>query len=276
MLVPFTIIWGVLGFLIGSFLNVVALRFNTGKSLEGRSGCYSCGHQLRWYELFPVFSWLFQKGRCRSCKSKISPMYVFGELTTGLLFAGIAFRGFFYDIANVLSFSYLVGTIFLSLLFSILVIILLYDLRHKIIPDSLSLAFGFFSFLSIFFFDAGFVLATALAIDWMHVLAGIIVPFPFVLIWLFSKGKLIGLGDPKLMVGIGLLLGVSAGFSAVIFSFWAGAAYAVIIMIVNKISSKRLLLGSNTRIMKAEVPFAPFLILGTWLVVITTLNLFTL
>jgi len=54
---------GILGMLVGSFLNVVALRFNTGKSLGGRSGCFSCGNQLSWKELIPVFSWILQRGR---------------------------------------------------------------------------------------------------------------------------------------------------------------------------------------------------------------------
>mgnify|MGYP001179941706 CR=1 FL=1 len=276
MLLLFTVIWTLLGLLIGSFLNVVSLRFNTGRSLEGRSGCYSCGHKLRWYELVPVLSWLIQKGRCRSCKSNISPLYVLGEITTGILFAGIAVRAYFYDIVDILSFGYLSGTLFLSLIFSILVVILLYDIRHKIIPDSLSFIFGLLSFISIFLFADGFVFVPGFTFEWMQVLAGLIIPLPFALVWLFSKGRLIGLGDPKLMIGIGLLLGIPLGFTAVVLSFWIGAGYAIIIMLVNWLGKKQLLLGSNKRIMKAEVPFAPFLIIGTWYVVMTSFNLFVI
>ena len=276
MLIVFTTIWTLLGFLVGSFLNVVSLRFNTGRSLEGRSGCYSCGRQLRWYELVPVLSWLMQKGRCRSCESKISPMYVLGEVTTGVLFAGIAARAYFYGMSDVLSLGYLLGTIFLSIIFSILVVILLYDVRHKIIPDSLSFAFGILSLISIFLFTDGFIFMPGFEFEWIHLLAGLLIPLPFALIWVFSKGRLIGLGDPKLMIGIGWLLGMSLGFTAIVLSFWIGAGYALIIMLVNWLGKKQLLLGSNKRIMKAEVPFAPFLIIGTWYVVITSFNLFAI
>ena len=86
------------GLLMGSFLNVVALRFNTGKSLGGRSQCFSCGHVLGWQDLFPVFSFLFQKGRCRYCHSKISLDNIYAELITALFFTLIMARGLFLDI----------------------------------------------------------------------------------------------------------------------------------------------------------------------------------
>ncbi|MFA6602049.1 MAG: prepilin peptidase, partial [Candidatus Paceibacterota bacterium] len=81
------VLFFIFGTIIGSFLNVVALRFNTGATLGGRSKCMSCGHQLTWKELIPVLSFLWQGGLCRNCRSRISRQYVLVELSTGLLFA---------------------------------------------------------------------------------------------------------------------------------------------------------------------------------------------
>lgn len=270
-----------LGLIVGSFLNVVALRFNTGKSLGGRSGCFSCGHQLSWRELFPAFSWLLQKGRCRNCSSKISPIYVLGELCSGLFFGLIAIRGF---IVSGMSFdplysSYLISTLFLFIVFSLLLVILFYDIRHKIIPDSLSLAFGLMAFFALFFFgfnDLGIYSYTGFTIPsiW-QVVAGFIIPLPFVLIWIFSKGRWIGLGDPKLMVGMGLLFGLSQGISAVFLSFWIGALVAITIVVINKLFKKTLLRSGKTSIMKQEIPFAPFLIIATLVTLIANINFFS-
>src|SRR3989344_1792899 len=82
----FSIFVFILGTIIGSFLNVVILRYNTGSSIQGRSGCMSCGKPLVWYELFPVLSFLFLLGRCGGCKSRISAQYPLVELLTGIIF----------------------------------------------------------------------------------------------------------------------------------------------------------------------------------------------
>jgi prepilin signal peptidase PulO-like enzyme (type II secretory pathway) len=79
----------VFGSIIGSFLNVLILRFNTGATFGGRSKCFSCGRELRWYDLVPILSFLFLRGRCRFCKSKISLQYPTVELITGLIFTGV-------------------------------------------------------------------------------------------------------------------------------------------------------------------------------------------
>src|SRR3989344_4234135 len=82
----------VFGAIIGSFLNVIILRYNTGLSqknsigFSGRSHCFSCGKNIKWYDLVPVLSFLFLKGRCRHCKSKISIQYPLVEFITGILF----------------------------------------------------------------------------------------------------------------------------------------------------------------------------------------------
>ena len=89
----FAILFFIFGTIVGSFLNVLILRYNTGISAaRGRSFCFSCGKNLNWLELVPVLSFLFQKGKCRGCKSKISWQYPLVECLTGLLFVGVFLR----------------------------------------------------------------------------------------------------------------------------------------------------------------------------------------
>jgi len=276
MNILFIIFLVIFGLLIGSFLNVVALRYNTGKSIGGRSECFSCGHTLSWKDLFPLFSFLLQRGRCRYCSSVISIDNIYAEITTGLFFGLIAARGIFSGYVDFLNPEYLVSTIFLFFVFSVLIIIFLYDIKHKIIPDLLSFIFGASAFISLFFFE--FINGTYLYTgfhypDWIHVVAGLLVPLPFFLIWIVSKGKWIGLGDPKLMVGMGFLFGIAQGFSSVFVSFWIGALFAIALITVNALYKKRLMQLGKKSIMKTEIPFAPFLIIATLITIIFDINI---
>src|SRR5258708_6076020 len=115
-----------LGAAVGSFLNVVILRWNTGLSLGGRSFCFSCGKTLRPHELIPIASFLFARGRCRRCRAKISWQYPLIELLTGLIFLAVFAQGL-----PILS-AYLY-----IFVFALLLIISVYDTKHTIIPDRL-------------------------------------------------------------------------------------------------------------------------------------------
>ena len=82
---------GVVGLMIGSFLNVVIYRLPRHKSIvRPGSACPSCGKPIKWYDNIPILSWLILLGRCRSCGVSISPVYPLVELAVGLLFAGVA------------------------------------------------------------------------------------------------------------------------------------------------------------------------------------------
>lgn len=257
------------GTIIGSFLNVVILRYNTGVSLQGRSKCFSCGKELRWYELMPVLSYLILRGSCRSCKSVISAQYPLVELLTGLLFWGVYIKGH-----NDLSAIYPLTII------SLLVIILVYDLRHKIIPNGIVYAFITLSFANLFVDMSEMVFQTPTMLD---ALAGPILALPFALIWLFSKGRWMGLGDAKLIVGIGWALGFVYGLSAVILAFWIGAAVSLMILGTQKIPIHKLILpkflfkhsfSKSLLSIKSEIPFAPFLIIGFLLVFFFNITVF--
>jgi prepilin signal peptidase PulO-like enzyme (type II secretory pathway) len=254
----------IFGTIIGSFLNVVSLRYNTGYSIMGRSECFSCAKILKWYELIPIISFVFQLGKCAKCKSKISIQYPIVEFFTGIIFLGI-----FLKLSNLLdiSFTYFLFSTFYSLLiFSILIVIFIYDIKHKIIPDGLVYSFVILSLLGVFF---NFSELTFSMPSLLEFLAGPILFLPFFLLWFFSGGKWIGLGDGKLALGIGWFLGLSLGANAIMYSFWIGALASVAFMLFFSLNSveKRIT-------MKSEIPFGPFLILGLVLVFFFEINIF--
>jgi leader peptidase (prepilin peptidase)/N-methyltransferase len=146
-------------------------------------------------------------------------------------------------------------------MFSILVVISAYDLRHKIIPDMLALIFGIAAFAGMFFFSGyGFQPHIPSLFEF---LAGPIIALPFALVWLLSRGAWMGLGDAKLALGLGWLLGLSRVLSGVVVAFWSGAIIGIILLAFSKKHG-----------MKTEIPFAPFLVLGALLAFLFELHLF--
>jgi leader peptidase (prepilin peptidase)/N-methyltransferase len=85
-MLPVVLAFGILGLCMGSFLNVVILRRGR-RAFSGRSSCMSCAKTLAWYDLVPVVSWVFLRGRCRACGSSISIQYPLVEGATAILFA---------------------------------------------------------------------------------------------------------------------------------------------------------------------------------------------
>lgn len=253
-----------LGTIIGSFLNVVIYRFNTGKSItKGRSMCMTCNRTLRWYELIPVFSFLIQSGKCRRCASTISHQYPLVELGTGLVFTLIAFHFLYVLFFSQLAYTVLV--IFYSFIFSLLIVILVYDIRHKIIPDRLVYIFCILAFLSVYLTHSG-IGPLLMTPKILAVLAGPLLAAPFALLWLVSKGTWMGLGDAKLILGLGWLLGPWLGLSMLTLSFWIGALVSLGIMFFSR----------RRMTMKTEIPFAPFLIFSTFVVFLFTIDIFRL
>ena len=238
----------VFGVVVGSFLNVVALRFNTGMGLGGRSKCLSCGTTLTWKELIPLFSFAVQKGSCKKCKSKISWQYPLVEFIAGVIFVMIFISFPPLDALTAVS------TLIQVIIGCLLVVISVYDIKHKIIPDGFVYTFASVTLLNLFIGGS----------SWFHVptlemfIAGPLLAIPFALLWAVSKGNWMGLGDAKLTLGIGWLLGVSAGINALVLAFWIAAVVSVI-----------WLLALHKKIKpKVEIPFGPYLILGMYLVLL--------
>ena len=265
---PITIFAG-FGLIIGSFLNVLILRYNTGKGLGGRSECFSCGRNLTTRDLLPVVSFLLYGGRCRTCKSKISKQYVLVELATALLFVltyvhnqyllpGYAGSGelAMAGIAGATSFPwlFLIKSIIDCAIMSLFVFMAGYDIRHKIIPDGSVFLFAILALLG-WWATVGF--------SWWHLAAGPLLALPFYLIWLLSGGRWMGLGDAKLALGFGWMLGLSAAGTAAIFGFWAGAVYALAIVLLRpdvRLKNKILLLICLALVLYAESTYGMIMI----------------
>lgn len=228
----------IFGLIIGSFLNVVGLRLNSGATFAGRSHCPNCGKTLSWSELLPLLSFVILGRRCRDCRSRISWQYPLVELVTGIVFV----------------------TVPLAMLpvFCLYIVIVVYDLRHKIIPDLLV-----YSAVALSLLTATLSYPAYSTLDW---LAGPILFLFFGAVWLLSGGKAMGFGDAKLALSIGLLLGAVKGFSAVVVAFWTGAAIGLFLIALPKFYP--LLRKGNRITMKSEIPFAPFLVWGAWFAVV--------
>lgn len=251
-----------LGAIIGSFLNVVSFRHNTGRSIGGRSGCMSCGVRLSWHELIPIFSFLAQRGRCRSCSAKISRQYLVVEIITGLVFVVVFLKtigfgglsGIEYGVYGMAHYTLypILYTLYYLVAFSLLIVITVYDLRHKIIPNDLVWAFILISFAKVFLFNLSNLsnLVTSSAF-----LAGPLLALPFAAIFYLSGGRAMGFGDAKLALGLGWMLGLAQGLSMLLLSFWIGGAVGVALLLQNR--------GKYT--LKSEIPFAPFLVVATFL-----------
>ncbi|MBU6370774.1 MAG: prepilin peptidase [Patescibacteria group bacterium] len=237
------------GAIVGSFLNVVVLRYGTGLSIAaGRSKCFSCGRTLSWYELIPIASFLLIGGKCRKCKSRISIQYPLVEFLTAGFFT-LAFFAFGFS-----------SSFFVSLVaISALIAIGAYDLLHMIIPDGL-----------VAVFDIAALAFMIVSRGWngLDFLAGFLLFSFFALFWLVSRGKWMGLGDAKLALGIGWMLGFSLGISAIVVSFWAGAAVGLLLIGLEKIRPSRLAIG-----MKSAIPFAPFIIAAFFFELFVSWNL---
>ena len=228
------------GTIVGSFLNALLFRFNTGRSVAaGRSMCMHCGHTLSAFDLVPVFSYLWLQGRCRYCGAKISAQYPLVEITAALLSLLV-----YLEHPTPLAYA------FWMLIWMTLLFIVVYDLRHSVIPWSASGILGVLTLVSLFVsFDTSPVFIFLPNI-W-SLLSGPILALPLVLLSSLSGGRLMGWGDPPLELSLGWLLGLTSGATALMLSFWIGALSGILLIIFKK--------GLT---MKSELPFAPFLVVG--------------
>lgn len=213
----------------------------------------ACGKTLSLIDLIPVLSWIFLRGRCRHCGSRISIQYPLVELCTGVLFGLVGYI-VWGSASAPFDAVHIALTLCSLIIVGVLVMIAVYDTLHTIIPDEWVYLFAGAGLLTHFLASQGTGESILVAL-----MAGPIVASPLFALWLVSRGRWMGLGDPKLALGIGWLLGIPLGFTALFLSFVVGALISVLVFI--PLSSLRK--GGEHITMKSEVPFGPFLIAST-------------
>ncbi|MFS0780747.1 prepilin peptidase [Bacillus sp. 1P06AnD] len=221
----------ILGLTLGSFYNVVGLRVPMKLSIvKPRSACPKCKHVLNAGELIPVVSYIMQKGKCRSCKAPISPLYPLMELFAGVLFA-----------ISPLLIGWSSELLFAYALISLLVIVTVSDLAYMLIPDKILLVFAAIFLLLMFFLDTLHPLDSIL---------GAVAGFGILLLIALASNGGMGGGDIKLFAVLGFALGVKLTLLALFFSVLYGAVIGLILMLAGVVKKKQ------------PVPFGPFIALG--------------
>jgi leader peptidase (prepilin peptidase)/N-methyltransferase len=245
------IIFFIFGLIIGSFLNVVVYRVRSAETILGRSHCRKCKKTIRWYDNIPLLSFILLKFKCRECGEKISWQYPLVEFLTGVLFMLLA--GQYFVLENASTWFVTGAMLFLT---GALVVIFVYDVLYMEIPNLvlwpavlLALAFNFF-------LDWGQKFPTfweSMSVSGL-LAAGVAFLFFFSLSF-FSHEKWMGMGDAYLVVLLGLILGWPKILLGLFLAFAIGAVYGIILIALGK------------KKMQSQLPFAPFLIIGTFLTI---------
>ena len=212
----------IFGLVVGSFLNVVIFRIPKGEDLaKRRSHCMSCGYQLRWFDLIPLFSWIVLRGHCRKCHEKISIQYPIVEALNGiiyvfvLLLCGIRVESLIYCLAA-----------------SALIALSMIDFRTYIIPIGINIFILALAVLLLMY--RLLIEGESFNSVWAYLLGLFVVSLPLGVLWFLSKGHAIGGGDIKLMGAAGLLL----GWKLILLAFVLGCIIGSVIHIIRMKISK--------------------------------------
>ncbi|MCM3650636.1 prepilin peptidase [Metabacillus litoralis] len=220
------------GLLLGSFYNVVGLRVPINQSIVApRSACPRCHHTLTAVELIPVVSFLNQRGKCRKCGTRISPLYPFVELMTAVLFlVSLLLVGWDFELLIALT------------LVSLFMIIFVSDITYMLIPDRILLFF-----LGLFLIER---IIYPLDPWYNSIIGGIVALVLLLSIAVVSKGGMGG-GDIKLFGVLGFVLGLKIVLLAFFLSTLVGTIFGMI----------RILQGKHKK--REPIPFGPSIMVGT-------------
>ena len=235
----------IIGVVFGSFYNVVGIRVSIGQSIvRPGSHCPKCKHPLSWYENIPLLSYLVLRGRCKSCKQSISPIYFWFELLTGLLFV-LAYHRIGLEK------ELLVALTFISLL----VIISVSDIKYMLIEDIVLLVFLVVILIERLLIPMPFEYMTIQSPYFETLLGGIV---GFIILFLIAiigekilKKEVMGGGDIKLYGIIGLILGIKMTIVSLFIAAFLGSLIGFILIRMKRIKRD------------SPIPFGPFIALGS-------------
>src|SRR3989344_6038121 len=238
-----TLLIFIFGLAIGSFLAALTYRIPEEISIaKGRSFCPKCKKTLLWYDNIPLFSYLALAGKCRFCHKKISPRYFCIELSMGLLF--VASYLFYPVISSNISWlntlNPLLGMIFVFIIVFLMMGIFVVDFEHQFIPDEFVFLGILFSLISLIVSDTDRL--------FVYLLSGFAGAMFLLAIHLATRGKGMGLGDVKLAVLIGLILGFPYMPLWMFTAFILGSIVGVTLLFIGKAK------------MKQRIAFGPFLV----------------
>jgi len=225
-----------IGLIVGSFANVVIYRLPRGEQfISGRSHCPVCGHAIAWYDLLPVFSFLILGGHCRYCGGKISTVYPIVEICSGLIWL---FSFWLLRPAGIIQWLFWV---FILELFLILAFI---DLKHFILADSIMAVI--LAAVACYEIFGGQAAGMNSIFSLGNLISALALFFVFFLIWVFSGGKGVGLGDAKL-----------AGLMGLVFGFWNSVVILYLAIIIGVLVGAAIILMHRGNL-KTRLPFGAF------------------
>jgi leader peptidase (prepilin peptidase)/N-methyltransferase len=237
----------IFGAVVGSFLNVLIDRLPAGKNpWIGRSHCDHCKHVLHAADLFPIASYVLLSGKCRYCRKKISSQNPLIEIISGTLFVITFWFSLHHGALSSDLNHVLITTGLLFSIFATFLVIFVVDLKHRIIPDEMTILAGFLSLVYVLFNSNGNYSMILNA-----VIGGLISGIFFAALYLVTRGRGIGFGDVKLAPVLGLFLGFPLVVVGLYITFLTGGVIACI-----------LLLGRKKK-WGQKIAFGPFLIWGT-------------
>lgn len=235
----------IFGSVMGSFLNVLAVRLSNNESIIWPSShCPNCHHKLKWYELIPIVSYIVQKGKCRSCKARIPISYLVIEIVTGVLYA-VAYHSFGF------SYELIISLIFISSL----IVIIISDIEYMIILDEIiAVSAILIIVLELIFFGLDYTVE--------KITSGILAFVTMYMIKLIGdrlfKKESMGGGDIKLMFLFGIVIGYALSICDMFLATIIAFPVAIYVLFMRK---------DNL------IPFGPFLAMGAILIHISKVDI---
>jgi leader peptidase (prepilin peptidase)/N-methyltransferase len=250
----------VLGLIVGSFLSALSYRLPKKLAItKGRSFCDKCGKKISWYDNIPIFSYYILKGKCRYCKDPISIRYPLIEFVTLIVFLYVAYV--FLNCSTLLGFTFHSGALcewhgvlniwslpYLLIISAGFIIILVTDLEHELILDGVV--------YSLFILTLLIFITLSPANIYLNLLTAFAASLFLLVLHLVTRGKGMGLGDVKLALLGGIVLGWPGTLVWLVLSFIIGGFVGSMLIVFRKADFGK------------QIPFGPFLVFSFFIALV--------